>query len=165
MAVGMCTYVYAYVYMCACVHMFACVYVQSSLTPCDPIDCTPSGSSVRGISRQGYWSWLPFFAPGDLPDAGIEPVSWVAWLGGRFFSTETPGKPYICFFCSCLAAQLCPALCDPVDCSMPGFPVLHHLPKFTQTHVHWVSDATQPSHLLSSPSPPAFNLYQQQGLF
>ena len=49
-----------------------------------------------------------------------------------------------------------------MDCSTPGFPVLHHLPDFTQTHVHRVSDAIQPSHPLSSPSPPAFNLSQHQ---
>ena len=47
-------------------------------------------------------------------------------------------------------AKLCPALCDPMNCSMPGFPVLHYLPEFTQTHVHWVGDAIQPSHPLSS---------------
>ena len=52
-----------------------------------------------------------------------------------------------------------------MDCSMPGLPVHHQLPEFTQTHVHWVSDAIQPSHPLSSPSPPAFNLSQHQGLF
>ena len=62
-------------------------------------------------------------------------------------------------------AQSCPTLCDPMDCSRPGFPVLHQLPELTQTHVHWVSDAIQPSHPLSSPSPPAFNLSQHQGLF
>ena len=50
-------------------------------------------------------------------------------------------------------AQLCPTLCGPMNCSIPGFPVHHQLPEFTQTHVHWVSDATQPSHPLSSPSP------------
>ena len=61
-------------------------------------------------------------------------------------------------------AQSCPTLWDPIDCSMPGFPVLHHLPEFTQTHVHWVSDTIQPSHPLSSP-PFAFNLSQHQGLF
>ena len=59
-------------------------------------------------------------------------------------------------------AQSCPTLCDPVDCSTPGFPVHHQLLEFTQTHVHWVSDAIQPSHPLSSPSPPAFNLSQHQ---
>ena len=55
-------------------------------------------------------------------------------------------------------AQPCLTLCDPMDCSMPGFPDHHQLEEFAQTHVHWVSDAIQPSHLLSSPSPPAFNL-------
>ena len=60
--------------------------------------------------------------------------------------------------------QSCPILCDPMDCSMPVFPIHHQLPESTQTHVHWVSDAIQPSHPLSSPSPPAFNLYQHQGL-
>ena len=58
-------------------------------------------------------------------------------------------------------AQLCPDLCDPMDCSTPSFPVLHQLPE----HVHRVGDAIQPSHLLSSPSPPAFNLSQHQGHF
>ena len=59
----------------------------------------------------------------------------------------------------------CPTLCDPMDCSTPGFPVHHQLLELAQTHVHWVSDAIQPSHSLSSPSPPAFNLSQHQGLF
>ena len=61
--------------------------------------------------------------------------------------------------------QSCPSLCDPIDCSMPGLPVHHQLPEFTQTHVHRVSDAIQPSHPLSSPSPPAFNLSQHQGIY
>ena len=59
----------------------------------------------------------------------------------------------------------CLTLYNPLDCSMPGFPVHHQLPEPTQTHVQWVSDAIQPSHPLSSPSPPAFNLSQHQGLF
>ena len=62
-------------------------------------------------------------------------------------------------------AQLCPTLCDPMDFSIPGLPVHHQLPEITQTHVHWVGDAIQPSHPLSSPSPPAFNLSQHQSLF
>ena len=61
--------------------------------------------------------------------------------------------------------QLCPTLCDPMDCSTPGFPVHYQLPELTQSHVHRVSDAIQPSHLLSSPYPPAFNLSQHQGIF
>ena len=62
-------------------------------------------------------------------------------------------------------AQSCLTLCNPMDSSMPGLPVHHQLPELTQTHIHWVSDAIQPSHPMSSPSPPAFNLSQHQGLF
>ena len=62
-------------------------------------------------------------------------------------------------------AQLCPTLCDPMNRSMPGLPVHHQHPEFTETHVHRVSDAIQPSHPLSSPSPLAPNPSQQQSLF
>ena len=62
-------------------------------------------------------------------------------------------------------AQSCLTLCDPMNRSMPGLPVHHQLLEFTQSHVHRVSDAIQPSHPLSSPSPPAFNLSQNQGLY
>ena len=62
-------------------------------------------------------------------------------------------------------AQSCPTLCDPMNCSMPGLPVHHQLLEFTQTHIHRVSDAIQPSHPLSSPSPPAPNPSQHQSLF
>ena len=62
-------------------------------------------------------------------------------------------------------SQLCPTLCDSMDCSMPGFPVHHQLQELAQTHVRWVSDAVQPSHPLSSPSPPAFSHSQHQGCF
>ena len=65
----------------------------------------------------------------------------------------------------CSVAQLCLTLWDPMDCSMPGFPVLHYLLKVAWTHVHCVSDAVQSSHSLLSLSPPAFNLSQYQGLF
>ena len=62
-------------------------------------------------------------------------------------------------------AQLCLTLCDPVNCSTPGFPVHHKLPEFAQTPIHSVGDAIQPSHPLSCPLPPAFDLSQHQGLF
>ena len=62
-------------------------------------------------------------------------------------------------------AQSCPTLCDPMNRSTPGLPVHHHLPEFTQIHVHRVGDAIQPSHPLSSPSPPAPNPSQHQSLF
>ena len=62
-------------------------------------------------------------------------------------------------------SQSCPTLWDPMYCSLPGLPVHHQLPDFTQTHVHWVGDAIQPSHPLSSPSPPAPNPSEHQSLF
>ena len=62
-------------------------------------------------------------------------------------------------------AQSCPTLCNPMNRSMPGLPVHHKLPEFTQTHAHQVGDAIQPSHPLSSPSPPTLTPFQHQGLF
>jgi len=62
-------------------------------------------------------------------------------------------------------AQSCPTLCEPMNCSVPGLPVHHQLPEFTQTYVHRVSDAIQPSHPLLSPFPPAPNPSQHQSLF
>ena len=81
-------------------------------------------------------------------------------------SSENERNNYICLiglFSS--VAQLCPTLCDPMEYSMLGFPGYHQLPELTQTHVRRVSDAIQPTHPLSSPSPPAFNLSQHQDLF
>ena len=80
-------------------------------------------------------------------------------------SHEKVGLPYVLWFSS-VQSRL--TLCDPMDCiphQASSLPVHHQLPEFTQTHVHWVDDAIQPSHPLSSPSPPAFNLSQHQGLF
>ena len=79
------------------------------------------------------------------------------------------GGHWLIYFCYWVqfssVAQLCPTLCDRMDCSTPGLPVHHQLPELTQTHAIWVCDAIQPSHPLSSPSRPAFNLSQHQGLF
>ena len=71
---------------------------------------------------------------------------------------------HICHICCCLFAKSHGTLCDPMDYSTPGFPMLYCLPEFAPTHVHWVGDAIQPSHPLSPPSP-ALNLSQHQGLF
>ena len=68
-----------------------------------------------------------------------------------------------CYCCS--LAKSCPTLFHPMDCSKPGFPIPHHIPEFAQIHVHWISDAIQPSHPLSPSSSSAFNLFQHQGLF
>ena len=114
------------------------------------MDCSPPGFSVLGFSRKDYWNGLPCPPLGELLDPGINPKSLMSpALAGRFFLPLVPP--------CCSVIQWCPTLCDPMDCSTPGFPVLHHLPELAQTHVHWVSDAIQPSHPLSSPSPPAFN--------
>ena len=72
--------------------------------------------------------------------------------------------PSLSNFPSSVVTQSCPTLCDPMDCSTPGFPVHHQFPELTQTHVHRVGDAIQPFHLLSFPSPPTFNLSLHQGL-
>ena len=64
--------------------------------------------------------------------------------------------------CCWLVTKSCPTLCDPMNCSMPGFPILHYFPEFVQTHVHWVDDAIQLSHPLSPPSPPNLNLSQHE---
>ena len=61
-------------------------------------------------------------------------------------------------FCCCSVTQSCPTLCEPMDCSTPGFPDFHRLPEFAQTHIHWGNDAIQPSHPLLPPSPPALSL-------
>ena len=66
--------------------------------------------------------------------------------------------------CCCLVTKSCLSLCNPTDCSMPGFPGLHYLPEFAQIHIQRVGDAIQPSHPLSSPSPPALHLSQHHGL-
>ena len=68
-------------------------------------------------------------------------------------------------FCCCSVAQLCLTLCDPMDCSMPGFPVHHQLPELAQTDVHWVGKAIQSSQPLSSPSPPCLQSFPASGSF
>ena len=95
---------------------------------------------------------------------------WNAVLGynlknDRMISVHFQDKPSNFTICCCSFAKLCPTLCSLMDCSMPGFPVLHYLLELAQTHVHWVSDAIQPSHPLSPPSPLALSLSQHQGLF
>ena len=79
----------------------------------------------------------------------------VSFISGRFFTNREAPTVHVQFSS---VTHLYPTLCDPMNCSMPGFPVHHQLQEFTQSHVHWVGDAIQPTHPLSSPSPPAFNI-------
>ena len=90
---------------------------------------------------QEYWSGYLSFSS-DLPDPEIKP-------GSPAFQADLQSVTSV--------TQLCPTLCNLVDCCTPGLPVHHQLLEFTQTHLHWVGDAIQPSHPLSSPSPPASN--------
>ena len=98
-------------------------------------------------------------------------VLWTLWDGKPIHSAlhgklENEGEKCICVYLQFSSvAQLCPTLCDLMDCSTPGFPVHHQLPEFTENHIHWVGNVIQPSHLLSPPSSPAFDLHQHQGLF
>ena len=107
---------------------------------------------LRNVSAEVMYSYIDRDqASSDKPLPGIKPTALL-----------------ICIFSPVQfssVAQSCLTLWDPMDCSAPGLPVHHQLPEFTQTHVHWVSDAIQPSYPLSSLSPPAFNLSQHQGLF
>ena len=89
----------------------------------------------------------------------------ISWLQSPSAAILEPKKIKSVIFKISSVAQLCPTLCDPMNRSTPGLPVHHQLPEFTQTHVHRVGDAIQPSYPLSSPSSPALNPYQHQGLF
>ena len=147
-----------------------CVHAQSCPALFDPMDSSPPGSSVHGILQARILEWVAIpSSRGSSPLRDRTHVSGVSCIAGRFFTVEPPGKlsPFIQFssvqFSS--VAQSCPTLCHPMNRSMPGLPVHHQLLEFTQTHVHQVGDAIQPSHLLSSPSPPAPNPSQHQGLF
>ena len=139
----------------------ACVCAHLCLILCDLKDGSPPGFLSMGFPRQEYWSGLPVPPPGNLSELETEPASPALQVGSLPLSHK--GSPQKKWFSS--VSQLCPTLCSSMDCSTPGFPVLHHLPELTQTYVHRVGDAIHPSHSLSSPSPPAFNLSQRQHLF
>ena len=131
----------------------------------------PASLSME-FSRQDYWSGLLFLSPEDLPNPGIE--LWSPALRANSLPIELQGSPWghqhnCSLSCLCMytgkyqlssVTQLCPTLCDPMDHSIPGFPGHHQPLELAQIHVHRVSDAIQ----LSSPSLPAFNVFQHQGL-
>ena len=129
---------------------------------------SPPGSSAHGILQAKILEWVAIFLlQGIFQSQGSNSslLSLLHWQADSL-PLVPPGKPQLSLsvqFSS--VAQSCPTLCDPINCSTPGLPVHHQLPEFTQTHVHRVCDAIQPSHPLSSPSPPAPNPSQHQGLF
>ena len=124
------------------------------------------GSILRlGRSPRREQLPTPVFWPGELHGLyspwGCKELDTTEQLSLHFTSLLT--LLWVAQFSS--VTQLCPILCDPMNQSTPGLPIYHQLLESTQTHVHWVGDAIQPSHPLSSPSPPALNLSQHQGLF
>ena len=130
--------------------------------------CCRAWGLGHGLSSRGTRAKL-LCSMWDLRRTGMEPKS--PALAGRFLTTGPPGKSCTIAFEYTMAsvqfssvAQSCPTLCDPMNRSTPGLPVHHQLPEFTQTHVHRVGDAIQPSHL-SSPSSPSPDPSQHQGLF
>ena len=121
---------------------------------CNPVDCSPPGFSILGISQARILEWVAIsFSRGS---SWPRDWTWVSCIGGwNLYHWDTFS----------LVTQLGLTLCDPLNCSTPGFPIHHQLLELAQTHVHQVGDAIQPSCPLSSPSPPAFSLFQHQGLF
>ena len=121
-----------------CIHIIQLFseLAQSCPILCNPIDWGPPGSSVHGISQARTQEWVA------IPFSIYSYQQSIKWCVNSIvqFSSVT---------------QSCPTLCDPMNCNTPGFPVHHQLPEFTQTHVHRVGDAIQPSHPLSSPFSPA----------
>ena len=112
---GFCLPVYS-IPVCMCVCAVASDF-------CDPMECSPPGSSVHGILRQEYWSRVPFPSPGDLPNPGTEPGS--PAVQADSLPSEPPGKAYRVAAAAAAAKSLqsCPTLCDPIDGSPPGSPV------------------------------------------
>ena len=149
-----------------------CVLVtQSCLTLCNPMGCSPPGSLVHEILQARILEWvaISFSRPWECSlSNNILFFSWkefTTFYNFFIFLGDKDIQEHIIIniqFSS--VAQLCSTLCNPMNCSTPGFPVHHQLLESTQSHVHWVGDAIQPSHPLSSPSL-ALNLSQHQGLF
>ena len=130
--------------------MWARLVTKLCLTLCDPMDYSLPGPSVQ--ARILEWVFISFSTRSSGPRDRT--CIYVTSIVSQFSSVQ---------FSS--VAQSYTTLCNPMERSTPGLPVHHQLLESTQTHVHWVSDAIQPSHPLSSPSPPAFNLSQHQSLF
>ena len=131
---------------------------QSCPTLGNPVDCNPPGSSVHGILQARILEWVAMPSlRGSSQSTDHTHISSLLHLQAGSLPLRSDQIKSV--------AQSCPTLCDPMNCSTPGLPVHHQLPEFTQTHVHRVSDAIQPSHPLSPPSPPAPNPSQHQGLF
>ena len=164
-----------------CVHVSTCVCMCVSVGRGEPGVCAPVHTPVRAVAClpecDGWHVFLLLELPIAIPDGDSDQIS-----APNLTALRLAGKPGLevsvkvvysvkrILLCSSMhqsvssVAQSCPTLCDPMNCSTPGLPVHHQLQESTQTHVHPVGVAIQPSYPLSSPSPPAFHL-SHQGLF
>ena len=132
--------------------------LQSRPTLCDPIDGSPPGSPIPGILQARILEWVAIsFSNGWKWKVKGKSLSCV-WLLATPWTAAYQAPPSMGFS----RQEYWSGVISP---SLPGLPIHHQLPEFIPTHVHWVGDAIQPSHPLSSPSRPAFNLSQHQGLF
>ena len=129
----------------------------------------PARLKIHGIFQARILEWVAMsFSRRSSPPRDLFHISYFSCIGSDFFTTITVWKASFVWFSSVQFSsvdQSCPTLCDPMNCSTPGLPAHHRFPEFTQTHIHRVGDAIQPSHPLLSPSPPAPNPSQGQSLF
>ena len=143
-----------------------CLVAQSCPILCNPMRVACQGPLAMGILQARIMEWIAISFSSNLPDPGIEPASVASpELASRFVTTAQWLKKMVLKNMLLFSSSVVSNFCDPLDCSMPGFPVYHQLPGFDQTNVHRVGDAIQPSYLLLSPSLPAFHFPQHQGLF
>ena len=145
--------------------MCCALVTQSCPALCDPMDCSLPGSSVHGDSPdKNTGLGCHGLLQGILPTHGSNPgLLHCRQILYQLSNKGIPKNVLSVQFSS--VAQSCLTLSNPMNRSMPGLPVHHQPPEFTQIHVHRVGDAIQPSHPLSSPSPPALNSSQHQSLF
>ena len=143
--------------ICVCIRWLIRIWL------CDPIDYCLLGSSVHEIFQVRILEQIAIsYSRGSFPprDKTQDILYLLHWWMGSLSLCYLEAHQF-----SSVQSFSCVRLCNPMDCSTPGFPVHHQLPELTQTHVLRVIDAIQPSWSLSSLSPPAFNLSQHQGLF
>ena len=154
--VCVCIHIYACIHICVYTYMHACMCVQSCSTLCDPMDCNQPTSTVHGISQSRILEWVA--------------ISYSRGSSQLRDQTHLSSSSYLGFFMICITWEIYTYVYTSVQslCCVQLFATpwtaAHQAPR-AQTHVHWDSDTIQPTHPLLSPSPPAFNLSQHQGLF
>ena len=120
------------------------------------MDCSPPGSSVHGISQARILEWVAICFSRESSQLGLNPCP-LHWQADSILPNQPPGSSSV--------DKSCLTLCNPTNCTTPGFSVLHYLPEIAQTSVHWVSDAIQPSRSLSPPFPLCPQSFPASGSF